>query len=116
MHLSLQEALAELQREPQGKYFATLFTHGSLTLEIYGPEAVDRQQPHLQDELYLIISGTGIFVHEATEKVFQPGDAIFVPAGNRHHFKNFSANFKTWVIFYGPPGGEKNYHTTSAVN
>jgi hypothetical protein len=25
-----------------------------------------------------------------------------------HHFENFSDDFATWVIFYGPDGGEKS--------
>jgi len=35
------------------------------------------------------------------------GDVIFAPAGIEHRFENFSDDFVTWVIFYGPVGGEK---------
>jgi hypothetical protein len=30
-----------------------------------------------------------------------------VPAGVEHRFEEFSGDFGTWVIFYGPEGGEK---------
>ena len=33
---------------------------------------------------------------------------IFVPAGIEHRFENFTDDFSTWVIFYGPAGGEKD--------
>jgi mannose-6-phosphate isomerase-like protein (cupin superfamily) len=36
----------------------------------------------------------------------EPGDAFFVSAGTEHRFENFTADFATWVVFYGPPGGE----------
>ena len=32
--------------------------------------------------------------------------ALFVPAGRRHRFEDFSENYVTWVVFYGPPEGE----------
>jgi hypothetical protein len=28
------------------------------------------------------------------------------PAGAVHRFENFSNDFVTWVVFYGPQGGE----------
>ncbi|MFC5410204.1 cupin domain-containing protein [Larkinella bovis] len=78
-----------------------------MSVEIYQPEQVDRQQPHEQDELYVIISGTGEFLNGDVRTRFQPGDVLFVPAGVVHRFENFTDDFRTWVIFYGPHGGEK---------
>ena len=31
---------------------------------------------------------------------------LFVKAGHEHRFENFTDDFATWVIFYGPDGGE----------
>jgi hypothetical protein len=31
---------------------------------------------------------------------------VFVAAGEHHRFVNFSGDFSTWVVFYGPEGGE----------
>jgi len=38
---------------------------------------------------------------------FGPGDALFVPAHTSHRFEDFSPDFATWVVFYGPDGGEQ---------
>jgi uncharacterized protein YjlB len=38
---------------------------------------------------------------------FEKGDFLFAPAGVKHRFEDFSDDFLTWVIFYGPEGGEK---------
>ncbi|MGB4813294.1 MAG: hypothetical protein WBP13_12555 [Methylophilaceae bacterium] len=37
---------------PQGEPFVTAFAHGSMSVELYTPTAVDIQTPHEQDELY----------------------------------------------------------------
>jgi len=39
-------------------------------------------------------------------KETQPGDLLFVPAGIVHRFEDFTDDFATWVMFYGPEGGE----------
>ncbi len=80
--------------------------HGSMSVEIYRPLKTDNQTPHLQDELYVIISGSGDFFNNGERQAFVPGDVLFVPAGIEHRFENFTGDFATWVIFYGPAGGE----------
>ncbi len=85
-----------------------LFEHGTLSIEIYKPDKVDKQIPHDRDEVYVIISGSGEFINENKKVTFEAGDFLFVTAGNQHRFINFTKNFATWVIFYGPIGGEKN--------
>lgn len=35
------------------------------------------------------------------------GDALFVAAHVPHHFEGMSEDFVTWVVFWGPKGGEK---------
>nr|WP_299343539.1 cupin domain-containing protein [Allomuricauda sp.] len=105
MKVNPKEALEKLaaQKSP----FITLFEHGTLQLEVYKPEKVDLQQPHTRDEVYVVISGTGEFLNGGERMNFSPGDFLFVPAGVEHRFENFSEDFSTWVLFYGPEGGER---------
>ncbi|HEX6550875.1 MAG TPA: cupin domain-containing protein [Gammaproteobacteria bacterium] len=90
----------------EGREFMELFRHGSLAIEIYKPDRVDRQRPHSRDELYVIISGSGQFRSGTARYPFQPGEVLFVPAGVEHRFEEFTEDFATWVFFYGPEGGE----------
>ena len=105
MKISLSDAAAKLASDPD-KLFVKLFEHGSMHVEYYKPGAVDLQSPHMQDELYVIASGTGEFINEDERCFFQTGDVLFVPAGNKHRFENYTTDFTTWVIFYGGEKGD----------
>ena len=96
------------QLKEKGTEFETVFSHGSLTVEVYKPDKVDKQQPHDRDEVYIIISGSGEFISGDERLEFKPGDFLFVPAYREHRFVNFTENFSTWVLFYGPEGGEES--------
>jgi len=83
-----------------------VFEHGTLTIEIYKPLMMDEQEPHTRDEAYIVVSGSGEYVLEDERTTFKAGDFLFAPAGAVHRFENFTDDFLTWVIFYGPEGGE----------
>jgi len=104
--LTISNALQSL--EGTSETFKELFNHGSLSIEIYKPDGIDHQQPHSRDELYVISSGSGFFVNAESREKFEKGEIIFVPAGAVHRFEDFTEDFSTWVVFYGPEGGEKN--------
>lgn len=106
MHIKSTEALFNLKKS--SAEFIELFQHGSLSVELYKPDVTDNQTPHTRDEVYVIISGSGMFLNGEKTVEFQAGDFLFVPAGIEHRFINFTADFSTWVIFYGPVGGEEN--------
>jgi mannose-6-phosphate isomerase-like protein (cupin superfamily) len=103
--LTVVNALQSLKDEKEP--FKELFSHGSLSVEIYKPEGVDLQQPHNRDELYVIASGSGFFVNGASRERCETGEVLFVPAGGVHRFEEFTEDFSTWVFFYGPVGGEE---------
>jgi mannose-6-phosphate isomerase-like protein (cupin superfamily) len=103
--LTPKQALARLS-EAAKQPFARVFSHGSLVVEIFKPEHVDRQHPHSRDEIYAVISGCGEFVIDGARRPFEAGEVLFVPAGVEHRFERFSEDFATWVFFYGPEGGE----------
>jgi mannose-6-phosphate isomerase-like protein (cupin superfamily) len=108
MRLTPAAALQALADVPEGPPFRTLLRHGSLEVEIYQPLGEDLQMPHARDEVYVVIAGRGEFVCAGQRQPFEAGEVLFVAAGVEHRFENFSDDFSTWVLFYGPQGGEKN--------
>jgi len=104
MVIPIQKALAALKYSPEE--FKELFTHGTLSVEIYKPNKIDKQQPHERDEIYVVTAGSGTFYLNGERSSFTVGDFIFVPAHAEHRFEEFTDDFSTWVFFYGPKGGE----------
>ncbi len=100
-------ASSAVDASPDGMY-AVLMERGSMELGYYRPVNTDEQTPHEQDEIYIVQSGSGTFIRGKERIRFGPGDALFVAAGIEHRFVDFTADFATWVVFYGPPGGEVN--------
>lgn len=103
-HTTIQQAIAQLQQGSSP--FTVLMRNGTMSVEYYAPEKVDLQTPHKQDELYVIAGGSGIFFRDGERVSISKGDMLFVPAGMEHRFEDFTDDFATWVIFYGPDGGE----------
>lgn len=102
--LTISNAIKNLEGEVSP--FKEVFSHGSLSVEIYKPKDVDLQQPHDRDEVYVIASGSGYFINGESREKFEVGEVLFVPAGVVHRFESFTDDFSTWVFFYGPVGGE----------
>ena len=103
-HVSLNAGVEALRKAAEP--YAGVFRHGSLAIELYQPDTVDTQTPHDRDEVYVVISGSGTFMCDNARSAFGSGDLLFVPANTIYRFENFSDDFQTWVIFYGPVGGE----------
>ena len=105
-HASIADALDAVAKIREGIPSAFVFEHGSLQIKMYRPARQDLQKPHTRDEIYVIARGSGWFVNGEEHHAFQTGDVLFVPAGIAHRFEQFSEDFCTWVMFYGPEGGE----------
>ncbi|HUP62875.1 MAG TPA: cupin domain-containing protein [Thermoanaerobaculia bacterium] len=96
---------------PDGKRFVLAFEHGTLAVELYAPRGSDPQTPHTRDEAYVVVSGSGTFVHGERREAFAAGDFLFAAAGVVHRFEDFADDLAVWVIFYGPEGGERIYRS-----
>jgi len=95
---SMVRAVNELEK--QSSPFVQLMNEQEFTVEWYAPQGVDSQTPHLEDELYIIATGSGTFENGGQSVPFSAGDLLFVPAGQEHRFVDFSDDFATWVVFF----------------
>ena len=112
-HLTGADAIRQLPTPPAEQY-VILFRHGTLTVGLYAPRVEDPQLPHSRDEVYVVLKGRGTFVNGEKRQPFVPGDVLFVPAHEKHRFEHFTDDFATWVLFYGPEGGEASASSTTA--
>jgi len=76
--------------------------HESAGLEIgvyvlVAPEPY-RQQPHDDDEVYVVLEGSGTLDVDGTTVDLREGHAVFVPAGAEHRFSGYE-QLSVLVIF-----------------
>src|SRR6266511_2583553 len=91
---------------PAGEHSVSVLQRGTLNVKLSLPVRPNRQTPHEQDEIYIIVRGRGVLVHDGRRDACEAGDLLFVAAGTEHHFEDFSDDLAVWVVFYGPMGGE----------
>ncbi len=82
--------------------------HSSSGLEIgvyvlVAPEP-DRQQPHAEDEVYVVLEGSGVLEVDGHATPLTEGSALFVPAEAEHRFTAYE-QLSLLVIFNGPHSG-----------
>jgi mannose-6-phosphate isomerase-like protein (cupin superfamily) len=61
----------------------------------------DRQQPHPDDEVYVVLEGRGVLTVEGEEVELSEGKAAFVPAGADHRFIGYEG-LSVLVVFARP--------------
>jgi mannose-6-phosphate isomerase-like protein (cupin superfamily) len=83
-----------------GVWFTNAFAKGDFELEFFAPRGLDYQTPHDKEEFYIIVGGTADLIKTGEAINCRTGDALFVAAGEEHHFENISEDFATWVIFF----------------
>src|SRR5215475_9127469 len=89
-----------------GERTTQVLKRGTLDIVLSVPLPPNRQTPHAQDEIYVIVRGRGVLVHDSGKREpFSAGDILFVSAGVEHHYEDFSADLALWRIFYGAHGG-----------
>lgn len=105
MKFGIEEFRAKLplpadEKWMDGVWFTNAFRKGGFELEFFAPRGRDYQTPHEKDEFYIVVSGTADLIKDNETINCKTGDAIFVAAGEKHHFENISDDFATWVIFF----------------
>jgi mannose-6-phosphate isomerase-like protein (cupin superfamily) len=61
----------------------------------------DRQQPHEDDEVYLVLEGSGVLEVEGTSIPVREGHSVFVEAGADHRFTAYE-QLALFVVFTRP--------------
>lgn len=66
--------------------------------------AADPQQPHTEDEVYLISTGRGQFTSGGRTIEVEPGMVLYVAAHEAHRFHDVTEDL-TVLVFFGPAEG-----------
>src|SRR5215210_7970959 len=97
------------RRRATGRPYLEFVRGSTLSVGLYvlAAGAVDRQQPHGEDEVYQVVSGHGrITVGDDTRDVM-PGSVVFVGAMVPHRFHDIDEELQLLVFFAPPEGSER---------
>jgi quercetin dioxygenase-like cupin family protein len=98
--------LADLlaQQSTAGRAHLEFLRSGSLSVGLYVLRVgdVDRQEPHREDEIYVVMAGQSRFSAGDEVRNVNPGDTIFVAAGVPHHFHDIVDELHLLVVFAPP--------------
>jgi mannose-6-phosphate isomerase-like protein (cupin superfamily) len=64
----------------------------------------DGQQPHTEDEIYVVVSGRGQFTGGGQTVAVQPGSVIYVPRREEHRFHDVDEDLAV-IVFFAPAEG-----------
>jgi mannose-6-phosphate isomerase-like protein (cupin superfamily) len=84
-------ARVRAELEAAGGGYEIVHASAGLELGVYvlvAPEP-DRQQPHEDDEVYVVLAGRGTLEVAGNQVDLEQGHAVFVPAGAEHRFSGY---------------------------
>jgi mannose-6-phosphate isomerase-like protein (cupin superfamily) len=89
------------KRERLGNRYLEFFRVPAMSAGLYvlGAGDVDPQRPHLQDELYYVVSGRGRMRAGSEDREIGPGSVIFVAAQVEHRFYDIRESLMALVFF-----------------
>ena len=90
---------------PAGERAVMVLRRGTLDVALGLPLRPSQQTPHSQDEVYFIIRGRGVLIHDSKRDRFESGDLLFVAAGIEHQFEDITEDLALRRVFYGPHNG-----------
>ncbi|KNE82593.1 MULTISPECIES: cupin domain-containing protein [Streptomyces] len=64
--------------------------------------SIDPQQPHRQDEIYVVITGRASITVGTETTTVARGSVVYVPAGVPHKFHHISEDLRVMVVFSPP--------------
>ncbi|MBC9714173.1 cupin domain-containing protein [Streptomyces sp. TRM66268-LWL] len=78
----------------------------NMSVGLYALDAgqADPQQPHQQDEVYLVVSGRASLTVGMETTTVGRGSVVYVPAGVPHKFHHISEDLRVLVVFSPPEG------------
>jgi cytidylate kinase len=97
--------LAEAHRRSPRRYLEALRT-GSFSVGIYslGKGQEDEQKPHAEEEVYLVLEGSGRFRMGDEDFAVAPGALFNVPARVEHRFHSIAEDL-LMLVFFAPAEG-----------
>lgn len=97
--------LADLVRQQgaSGRLYLEFLRVPSISMGVYTLPAgsKDPQQPHTEDEVYYVASGTGMIYVGGEDRPVTAGSIVYVAANVEHHFHSITEDLNI-IVFFAP--------------
>ena len=101
----VERIMRQLEAMPEGKRFHYPIRHGSMRVGVYAPTPPhDPQSPHDQDELYIVIAGSGRFVKGGEQRGVRTGRRDFRRGGRAAPLRGIRPGFRDLGRVLGATG------------
>ena len=74
----------------------------SLGMSVWPAGGEDTQQPHTEDEVYVVMAGHGQIRVAGEDRAVKPGSVVYVGAGVEHRFHAVEEDLHV-LVFWAPP-------------
>lgn len=71
----------------------------SMGLYVLSKGDADPQLPHVEDEVYYVVSGAATLRIDSEDRPVKPGSLVYVEAGAEHRFHSITENLTLLVMF-----------------
>jgi mannose-6-phosphate isomerase-like protein (cupin superfamily) len=97
---SLEEARAEVQHRT-GELYLEFLRRDSMSCGLYvlEPGAEDPQEPHQEDEVYVVLGGRAQLLVDGRDQPVGPGSVVFVARTLPHRFHGITERLSVLVFF-----------------
>lgn len=94
---------------PGGTHWVEHLAVPDLSVGTYSIAAggTDDQEPHTEDEIYLVTAGRATFEAAGARVAVRPGTVLYVPAFEVHRFTDITEELAAIVIFAPAEGSRK---------
>ena len=94
---------------PDGTHWVEHLSVPDLSVGTYSIPAggADGQDPHTEDEVYVVTAGRAVLQAGGDRAPVGPGSVVYVAAGETHRFTDITGDFAALVLF-APAEGSRN--------
>ena len=91
----------DVRRRAHGRLYQEFLRRPSLSMGLYVLPAggADPQQPHGEDEVYLVLRGRARITVAGESRAVEAGSVVLVPARVPHHFHDITEELSVAVFF-----------------
>ncbi|MFD7919441.1 cupin domain-containing protein [Streptomyces sp. NPDC059740] len=90
--------------EATGRRYVEFLRVPTMSAGVYAlpADGTDPQQPHAEDELYIVIAGRATVRVGGESRPVGPGSIVYVPAEMPHRFTDITEDLQVAVVFSPP--------------